>query len=177
MLVWKAPNDVQEIVSSIKSKFHHPRLEEAKIAISFNDAKPFINERLNLGKTSKFSTLAKLWHPDGKQYDFHISLPSDVWHSVLTGVQREAWMDLHLCRCQVDYIPETVEVNGKKRPVRDDWGRVKYTTEIKRDEDGSPKWVLDPLDLMIFQENVTRFGCWFPMLMDMKSACDKVKSL
>lgn len=173
MLVWQVNSEIQNILESIKSTYHHPRLEEASIAMSFNDGKSFVGGRFNWGKLSKFSSLAKLWHPENKRYDFHISFPADSWHGLLNSEQRKAWIDLHLCRCQVEYVPVTVEVNGKKKTQKDEWGRVQFTSEIKRDEEGSPKWKVIPMDLGVFQENVMRFGCWCQDLFELKSAIEK----
>lgn len=158
MLFWTAPQEVLELADSIRTHHHLPRLEEASIAVSFSDRKPFIGGRFNWGKTSKFSPSAKIWQH--KKYDFHISLPADTWHSLLDGNQREAWLDLHLTRCTVEYVPATVLENGKKIPRKDEFGRIEYTNEIKRDDEGFPKWKILPLDLFVFQENVSRFGCW-----------------
>lgn len=170
MLVWPASSDVVGLMNSVRERYHLPRLEEANIALSFNDSKPFVGGRFNWGKTSKFSPHAKVWHPKDSRYDFQISLPSDAWHSVLDGKQREAWLDLHLSRCQVEYVPETAVENGKKVSIKDEWGRVQYTDEIRRDDEGNPRWKLDPLDLNVFQENVLRYGCWCPILLDFGSA-------
>lgn len=170
MLVWEVSSEVQAVVEEIKTKNHFKRLQEAQIAVSFNEGKPFVKGRFNWGKTSKFSSFAKIWHPKNKRYDFHISMPSDAWHSVLNASQREAWIDLHLTRCQVEYVPITVEEDGKKKPAKDEWGRVQYTEEIKRDDEGNPKWLVVPLDLNVFQENVFRYGCWCQDLLDFKAA-------
>lgn len=172
MIVWPANNEVQSIVEKVKTTHHFKRLQEASIAISFNDSKAFVNGRFNWGKTSKFSPVAKIWH--AKKYDFQISLPSDLWHSILNADQREAWIDLHMTRCQVEYVPITVEENGKKKPVKDEWGRTQYTDEIKRDEDGEPKWKLWPLDLEVFQDNVLRYGCWCQDLLDFQNVIHQV---
>ena len=172
MIVWPASNEVLDIVLKVKEKYHHPRLQEANVALSFNDSKPFLNGRFNWGKTSKFAAAAKIWQ--AKKYDFQISLPADSWHSILNADQREAWIDLHLTRCQVDWVPVTVEENGKKKPVKDEWGRVQLTDEMKRDADGEPKWKLWPLDLEVFQGNVLRYGCWCEDLLDFQAVIHNV---
>lgn len=171
MLVWHANNEVQDIVREIKEKSHCPRLEEANIATSFNDGKPFKDGQFNWGRVVKFSPEAKIWHPKDKRYDFHISIPSDSWHSILNGSQRVAWLDLLITRCQVDYVPVFTEENGKQKPVKDEWGRIQYTDEIKRDDEGVPKWKLHPLDLSVFQSNVSRHGCWLQDLLDFGRQC------
>lgn len=175
MLVWPANNDVLEIVEQVKQKHHLPRLAEARIAVEFCDSKPFTGGRFNWGKTSKFSASAKIWHPRDKKYDFKISICADAWLSILDGNQREALLDLHLERCQVEYEPVTVEINGKKKPQKDEWGRTEYTNVIKTDADGVPKWKVVPLDLNVLQENVIRYGCWCESLLDFKTAIDSCK--
>jgi hypothetical protein len=170
MLVWECNQETKNLLLKVKDK--HKRLAEANVALSFNDGKAFTGGRFNWGKVVKFSPLAKLWHPSDATYDFHISLPADSWHSLLSGDQREAWLDLHLTRCQVEYVPVMIEVNGKKFPEKDEWGRTKYTDEIKRDEEGNPKWRVSPLDLMVFVDNVSRYGLWSQDLVDFKETID-----
>lgn len=165
---WKAPTDIVSLVVDVQNKHHIPRLVDASIAVCIEDSKPFVQNKLNLGKVSKFSPLAKLWQ--GVPHDFCLSIPSDLWHSVLKGEQREAYLDLQLTRCQVEYIPETVEENGKKKPIKDEWGRIQYTQEIKRDDSGNPKWKVVSLDLEIFAENVRRYGLWHEGLMELQDA-------
>ena len=164
---WKAPSEVVELLAQIKDK-HHARLVNARIAISFDDSKPFLRNKLNLGKVTKFSPLARLWQKE--QHDFCLSIPMELWHSVLKGDQRDAYLDLQLSRCGVEYLPEEVEVNGKKKPVKDEFGRVQYTQEIKVDDEGNPKWKVVPLDLEVFAENVRRYGLWCDDLLELKDA-------
>lgn len=156
--IWKAPANVCEQLQSIKEQNHHPRLQEATIAVAFNDAKPYVGDRINLGKVSKFSSFNKIWM--NQQYDFSIVLCSDVWHSILNPEQREALLDLHLTCCQVEYVPETVQEGNKKVVVKDEHGRTKYTEEVKLDDEGNPKWKKIPLDLYVFCDNVSRYGLW-----------------
>lgn len=172
MSVWPSDIEAQSIKDKVKETYHHPRLAEANVALSFNDSKPFVGDRFNWGKTSKFSSADRIWQ--GKQYDFHISLPADSWHSILNSTQREAWIDLHLSRCQVEYVPVMLEFNGKKKPEKDEWGRVQYTTEVKVDDEGRPKYKLEPLCLEIFAENASRYKCWIQALLDFKSVLQKV---
>lgn len=67
---WKAPQEIVDLVDEIKNKSHLPRLEAASIAVVIKDEKPFVNDKLNLGKVSKFSLSAKMWHQ--KPHDFCI---------------------------------------------------------------------------------------------------------
>lgn len=168
MLPWKAPTEIVSLVTEIQHKYHLPRLANSSIAVCIEDSKPFVHNKLNLGRVTKFSPLAKLWQ--GEPHDFCLSIPSDLWHSILKGEQREAYLDLQLTRCQVEYIPDTVEENGKKKPIKDEWGRIQYTQEIKLDDSGNPKWKVVPLDLEIFAENVRRYGLWHDGLMEFQDA-------
>lgn len=173
MQVWVADSDVFSLIEKVKTQYHCPRLEDASIAASFVDAKPFIRERFNWGKVSKFAPAAKLWHE--KKHDFLITLCDAAWH-ILSESQKEALIDLHLNCCQVEYKPEMIGENGKQKPAKDDWGRIVYTNQVKFDEDGNPKWKVLPLDITMFQENVVRYGCWCQDLLDLKTAiegCDE----
>lgn len=169
MLSWFANQEVQELLEVVKNKHHVPRLADARIAVCFEDSKPFVGDRFNWGRVRKFSQSAKLFHPDNKKYDFAITLCADAWVSVLDAKQREALLDLRLECCQVEYVPVTTEENGKKHVVKDEWGRVQYTNEFKMDDDG-PKWKVIPLDLNVYQANVSRYGCWCSDLLDFKNS-------
>jgi len=167
---WKAPQDVLELINHVKEKFHVGRLAEASIVGCFNDSKAFVKNKINLGKVSKFSTLARLWQ--NQKHDFCLVICADLWHDVLGNSEREALVDLLLSRCEVELVPETIEENGKKKPVKDEWGRIQYTKEIKLDDEGNPKWKVAPLDLELFAKNVRRYGLWLDDLLEMKEAID-----
>lgn len=165
MLIWKAPNNVIELLESVVNQHHLPRLEDARFAVAFSDAKPFIRNRFNWGKVMKFNDFNKLWqgHPT---YDFSIILCADVWHDILSEQERPALLDLHVTRCTPDYEPEVVIEGNKKMPVKDDWGRVKYTNVRKTDDEGKVKWRINPLDLDTFTQNVVRYGTWMHQLLE-----------
>ena len=165
---WKAPAEVVDLLNQVKIKHHAAHLGSAQIAVSFDDSKPFVHNKLNLGKVTKFSPLARLWQ--GQQHDFCLSIPMDLWHSVLNPEQREAYLDLQLSRCSVEYLPDEIEENGKKKKIQDEWGRVQYTQEIKVDDEGNPKWKVVPLDLEVFAANVRRYGLWCDDLLELKDA-------
>jgi hypothetical protein len=174
---WAADSTVTELFDKVKEKYHLPRLDEATVAVCFVDQKPFNKGRFNWGKVRRFQQIDKLWHPDSKKYDFLIVIPADAWNRVLSGEQREALADLHLSRCSVEYEPVTEEITVrgivKKKIVKDDWDRVEYTQEIKRDkETDEPKWKILPLDLHVFSENVQRFGVWCEELLNFKEALE-----
>jgi hypothetical protein len=163
---WKAPQEIVDLVDEIKNKSHLPRLEAASIAVVIKDEKPFVNDKLNLGKVSKFSLSAKMWHQ--KPHDFCITIPADLWATVLNEDQKKAYIDLQLTRCQVEYVPETTEINGKKKAIKDEWGCVKFTNEIKLDTEGNPKWKVSGLDLEVLTSNIRRYGLWYDELLEFK---------
>lgn len=172
-LLWQANSDIVQHLEELKEK-HHPHLETARIALGFVESKPFIKGRFNWGKTSKFSKLAKLWQE--VKYDFCIVLCSDAWHDILNTEQRDALLDLHLSRCSVEYEPAIVEENGVKKVVKDEFGRVQYTTEMRFDDEGIPKWTVLPLDLNVFADNASRYGLWCDELLEFQSAVRSFKS-
>ena len=165
---WKASQDVLDLVGSVYTTHHSARIPDAAIGVCFDDSKPFVQNKLNLGKVTKFSPLAKLWQ--GTKLDFCIPISMDFWHSVLTAEQREAYVDLQLSRCGVEYLPEEIEENGKKKVIKDEFGRIQYTSDIKTDDDGNPKWKILPLDLEIFSSNIRRYGLWYDELLEFKDA-------
>ena len=170
-----APPEVFDLVNQVKEKYHLPRLQSASIAVAFSDSKPFKKGRFNFGKASKFSPGFQIWMAD--TYDFELTLCDIAFNDILeTSVQKQAYIDLLLNCCQVEYVPQMQEGGNKPKPAKDNWGRIIYTDEIKYDEDGNPKWKIETLDLPAFQDNVTRFGCWCEDLLDFKNAiknCDQ----
>lgn len=171
---WIASLDILELIRNIKSKNHDPRLASASVTAVFEDSKPFVKNKINLGKVCKFSPFNKLWH--NEKHDFCIVIPSDLWVSVLTAESREAYLDLQLTRCEVEYEPEVAEENGKKSKVKDEWGRVQYTDKMKTDDEGTPKWKIMPLDLEVFTKNVRRYGPWLEELLELNKAIDQTKA-
>src|SRR5262252_14220 len=170
---WKASADVQESMLAVKRAHHSPRLDQAAVAVCFEDSKPFIRNKLNLGKVLKFSDLSKLWH--GQKLDFCLVLCSDVWYSLLVDLGREALLDLQLTRCEVEYLPVTVEVNGRKKVVKDEWGRVQYTNQMRFNDVGDPVLRVEILGPPVFASNVRRYGLWFDDLVDLQHAIVHVK--
>ena len=172
---WKASNEVVELLDSVKNKHHAERLAGSSIVVSFDDSKPFVRNKINLGKVIKFSPIVKLYQ--GQKHDFCIIIPMDLWHSVLKGDEREAYIDLQLSRCSAEYMPEEIEENGKKRKNKDEFGRIQYTNVIKTDYDGNPKWKVLPLDLEVFSQNVRRYGLWCDMIQELKEAINSAEGI
>lgn len=168
---WQAGNEVADLLNHVKESYHSPRLAEAEIGVCFDDSKPFKKGKFNWGKVVKFAPVAKLYQE--KKLDFALIIPADVWHEVLSGKQREAYLDMLLTRCQAEYLPVTIEENGRKKPVKDKWGRTEYSDEIKLDEEGNPVWKTVSMDACILADNVKRFGPWFEDLEKVEEALDK----
>ena len=164
--------DIEFLVDKVKAK--HSHLQLAKVAVCFDESKPFVKNKINLGKVLKFNALNRLWQSN--KYDFCIVIPSDLWTDVLTTSQKEAYIDLQLCRCVVEYEPETSEdAKGKKKPVKDEWGRVKFSTTIKTDKDGEPKWNVVPIDFEVLSKNISHYGLWLEEFSGLKDAVLKAK--
>jgi hypothetical protein len=171
---WQAGTDVTDLFHEIKTKHHLPRLEMARFAVCFTDTAPFLKGRFNWGKVQKFTPMAKLWHHEDMKYDFLVVLCGEAWQNILDMKQREALVDLHLTRCDVDFEPEMAidPITNKNTVVKDEFGRIQMSTNVKVDDDGVPKWKVHPLDLHVFTSNVTRYGVWSEELLDFKKAVD-----
>lgn len=167
----KAPADIRQMLADVKAA-NHPRLDQASVALAFQDGKPFIKDRINLGKVSKFSKSNQLWQADGHKFDFFICVCTDVWYGLLNQHQRLAMIDLHLTRCQPEFEPEVVLVNGKKEKIKDELGRTKYSNTMKCDEEGQVIWKVVPLDALVFADNIKRYGLWYEDLLNLKSAIE-----
>lgn len=160
--ITKAPPQIYDVLNEVISS--HSRLEQASVGICLTDAKPFRAGRINLGKATKFTASAKIWH--GEKKDFCITLCADVWYQILNDSQRKALLDLLLTCCDVEYEPLTQEVNGKEVKVKDEWGRVVYSDKVKCDDEGRPKWRILPLDLYVFAQNAKRYDLWLKDIID-----------
>ena len=170
----KAGPQVVAQLNEVKEK-NHPHLEQALIAVQFADSKPYVKDRLNLGRVSKLSKAAKLWLPNNEKWDFVVTLPADVWYGLFNDKQKEAWLDLLLTRCQVEYEPNTVVENGKKIVIKDEFGRVEYTDQFRCDDEGRPIWKVSPCDAAVIAANIGRYGAWFESFVNLKMAIDSHK--
>lgn len=156
---YPANQQVFELFDKVKQQYH-PGLAEARIAVALVDAKPFIKNKFNFGKISKFSDAHQIWHPENRSYQFLSTLVLDVWNDILDNHQREALADLHLECCKIEYEPVTVEVNGKKKVVKDEYGCVEYTNVFKLDKDGEKIYKVEKIDIQILSANIKRYGLW-----------------
>lgn len=163
----KANPEVRQLLKKIQEQ-NHPHLNQALIALEFSDSKPYVKDRLNLGKVKKFPKSAKLWLSE--KYDFCITNVVDVWFGLLNDMQKEALLDLHLSCCQVEYEKNTTIENGKKIVIKDEWGRAEYTNVMRTDDEGCPIWKAVKLDAAVLSENIKRYGVWYEDLLQLKFA-------
>lgn len=168
---WLADSNLNSKLENLIEKYHQQRIVtpagQCKIAIALTDSKAFVNDKINWGKIKKFNRFNKVWmHQD---FDYCIVLSSDLL-SILKDNQKEAIIDLHLSRIHPQYEPNKVTEDGKKVIVKDEYGRIEYSDQIKLDKDGNPKWFVDSMDLQVFANNIKRFGFWCEDLVNFQNA-------
>lgn len=172
-VMWEVSEDVVNLLAKVKNKFHN-NLSQATFALAFDESNAFVKNKFNWGKTLKFSEFNKLWQKPTK-FDFAIVLSSSVWSEYLDDTQKEAIIDLHLCRCDAEYEPEVVLEGKKKIKVKDEHGRIKYTNTIKLDSNGNPKWKLDAIDMDVLSKNVKHYGLWSNEFLDIKNVISQAE--
>jgi hypothetical protein len=150
--IWEAPLEIEQLVKRIKQE-HHKRLTQASVWVLVSDAPGIRDNRIIATQSKKATKTEKLT----TGHDFKIIVMAETW-SNLTDAQREVAIDEALCRCGVKYIPQTVEVNGKKEVVKDDLGRTIYTDQIAYDKEGNPKWKIEPPDAGLYFDLLKRHG-------------------
>lgn len=168
--IWAADLEILELINKVKDKYHLPRLEGCSIAANLTDANPYRNGKFNWGKVQKISSALRIWQ--GDQYHFLLTFSDAAINEILKDKQREAAIDLLLNCCGVEFEPE---VDEKKKPLLDEYGRTIYTEVRKVDDDGEPKWKLESLDIYAFQLNVKRYGFWIHELDELKEAMKNAK--
>jgi len=151
--IWEAPQDIQQLVHRLKKQYHHPRLAQASLWMLISDAKGVVDNKIIATRTGKCTKHEKL----STGHDFKITILAETWAN-LTDAQREIAVDEALCRCGVKYIPQTIEVNGKKETLKDEWGRVIHTDQISHDDEGNPRWKLNKPDAELFFAMLGRHG-------------------
>jgi hypothetical protein len=175
MSVWELPKDCLEyqIMNEMIEKYHQP-LKEAKIVLYGCDKNKVNGNMVRFADTSKASVKMKA----SIDADFTITLYMMPWGD-LTLEQKKACMDHELTHCGVHYEPIKEQVGSSKKGkprfkvVKDEYGRKQYTNEIKRDENGVPKWKLEPHDLEEFQSVVKTWGLWQSSIKEFKDALNK----
>lgn len=141
---WEAPSDIKQLVKEIRDN-HHPEIAQASIWCLITDANGIHDNRVRSTITRKCTKTENL----STGHHFKIFVYAETW-AKLTDAQRRIAIDEALCRCGVKYIPETIEVNGKRETLKDDLGRVIFTNEMAFDQDGTPKWKINKPDAEIY---------------------------
>lgn len=150
--IWEAPDDIKKLVERVKEE-HHTHLARAGVWVLCSDTKAVRNNQLVFTQSKKCTKTEKL----STGHDFKLVVMAELWGE-LTDAQRLAAVDEALCRCGVKYVPQTVEVNGRKEVVKDEWGRVVYTEEIDYDGENRPKWKINPPDAGVYYAMLMRHG-------------------
>lgn len=171
---WQAQkgHKVLDLMNELKAKYHSPELDEANIAVVFDDAEKlkYVNPDMGLvdyGSLKQVSPKAKPTtqnetYPDG--LDFIIYINALAW-SDLTPNQQRAKMDEWLASAGVKYVPERAELKAKPgqeaKPgpiIKDEKGRTVYTDEIQRDDQGRPIFKTIKPDIIIYMDALRRNG-------------------
>ena len=150
--IWNAPKDIESAIRTLKDE-HHPHLGSASIWVLCSDSKPIRNNQLMVTMTKRCGKTEKL----ATGHDFKIIVLMEAWANLPDSARMLA-LDEALCRCGVKYVPQTIEINGKKEVVKDDLGRVIYTDEIDVDKEGEPKWKVNPPDAGLYYSLLQRHG-------------------
>jgi hypothetical protein len=160
--IWEAPENIRETLLELKHE-HHCHLGSASIWLLCSDRSPIKNNRLVVTTTSKCTPTERL----ATGHDFKIVILMDAW-ARLTDKQGTIALDQALCRCGVKWVPQTMEINGRREVLKDDLGRILYTDEIDHDSDGRPKYVINPPDAGIYFAMVHRYGNYTEELEDLQ---------
>lgn len=149
---WLAPMDVQDLADKVKKEFH-PHLELARIAVMFTDKRRVTGDKVILATAKKVSDEDKVL----SRFDFKLVISAEDWGD-LGPRDRKALLDHELSHMDVERVPRTENVGGRRKVVKDSYGRKIYTEEIKFNDDGNPKWKLKPHDFENFAHIVERYG-------------------
>ncbi|MFW5793999.1 MAG: putative metallopeptidase [Bacillota bacterium] len=178
MSIWELEQN-HNIYSTLRDliRTNHSHLVEANISIYFCDKNKLKSNQAVIADTSKSSSKLKA----STNADFTITIYMNAWDS-LNPEQKIACLDHELCHCSVHYEPVKEAVGGGRggrqrfKIVKDELGRTQYTNEIKRNEEGEPKWKLETHDLEEFRSIVDRHGIWDENIRSFKEALDHVRS-
>jgi len=175
MAIWEldATSELYPMVGRLVERYHS-HLSEARITLYANDKNRNKANKIIIAEASKASAKMKA----STNADFTLTVYMTPW-SDLTMSQKKACLDHELCHCGVHYEPVKEAVGsgrgGRQRfkVVRDEYGRIQYTNEIKRNENGEPKWRLLPHDLEEFRDIVARHGIWDEDIQAFKEVLDR----
>lgn len=178
MPIWEL-EDNSPVYSTISELVHnyHSHLEEAKFIVYCSDKNNNKANKVVIAEASKAPARLKA----STNADFTITLYMMPWGD-LNMDQKRACLDHELYHCSVHYEPVKEQIGqsrqGRARMqiVRDEYGRIQYTDEIKRNESGEPKWRLISHDLEEFDEIVERYGRWDESIQSFSEALNRSSS-
>lgn len=150
--IWQAPKEIRDLVTEVRDE-HHPHLTAASFWVLVSDRKAISDNRVIVTTSKKCTKEEKL----STGHDFKIVVLAESWAN-LPDSAREIAIDEALCRCGVQYVPQSMEVNGKKEIVKDDLGRVIYTDQVAYDNEGNPKWRINRPDAGLYYDMILRHG-------------------
>jgi hypothetical protein len=142
--IWEASVKIQQQVRAIADQ-HHSHLHQASLWVLCSDARAIRDNHIIATQTKKCTNTERL----SSGHDFKIIIMMEIW-AMLTDEQRDKALDEALCRCGVKRVPQTMEINGKKEVVKDDYGRIVYTDEIAYDKEDRPKWKINRPDAELY---------------------------
>lgn len=156
---------IQGLLKKVKDQ-HHPHLELASIWLLATNSNPIVDNKIVYTRVSRCTKTEKL----KTNHDFKIIVSADVY-LLLTDDQQEIVIDEALCRCGVKYMPQTIQTgNGKEEVVKDQLGRIIYTTEIALDSEGMPRWKLNKPDAETFFALLQRRGLYSQEIQNIDNA-------
>lgn len=152
--IWEANEDIKRKLREIKKEFH-PHLSLASIWLLCSDGNAIRDNHVIATTTQKCTRTEKL----SSSHDFKITIMMETW-AHLTDKGREIALDEALCRCGVKYVPQKMEINGRKEVVKDELGRIVYTDEIEYDKENNPKWKVNRPDAGLYFDLLMRRGTY-----------------
>ena len=130
--MWKAGKDVYDVMTKLITDYHPDLVMVVdEIAIIFREKASKAGGHVILGKSKKAPSIVGLL--GDTEYKFIIELAADEW-SGLTGAQKTALLDHHLCACRTEENPQT----------------------------GDLKCFMAPPDVTYYFDEVDRHGDWRP---------------
>lgn len=143
---------------------HHKHLEGARI-IMFMDYSEPSGSALTFGTASLASSQVKAL----SGANFVITINALAWDN-LDEEGRTALLDHELSHCHVCLKP----MKDGRETIRDAFGRVQYTNQVKRDADGNIQYRIIPHDVTEFISIVKRRGLWMENLQKMRATMQQL---
>ena len=133
MEYWKAPKEIQEMVQALIVQ-HHPDLAvvASETIVVFREKASKSGGQVVLGSSKKVTPLVNALA--NEKFQFALEIAADVWEHDLSAKQKEALLDHLLCACRCEEDPES----------------------------GGLKCSVARPDIMVFRDNIDRYGMWLP---------------